>query len=239
MLASSGKVDMYTLQKLLTHKSPAMTQRYAHLRDEALRRAADVADEIFRANGGEKKTLRENLTKLYEVGYTYLWLMLDRDFDWDYNAFLEAGFPDIFAREQGMLDEESEEKFQFMWEVSKYGKNLKAVNYSEYENGKLNFAIDLNACNSIDDLKNFIAGAIDMFIDLHPEFYKRKQKKIDLYKHIGVGMVKNQKFDIKKIFLNHYDGHNCDPEATRKQVSRTLKRYEEIKKMDFDRFKYP
>ena len=33
MLASSGQVDMYTLQKLLTHKSPAMTQRYAHLRD--------------------------------------------------------------------------------------------------------------------------------------------------------------------------------------------------------------
>jgi len=37
MLASSGQVDLYTLQKLLTHKSPAMTQRYAHLRDEALR----------------------------------------------------------------------------------------------------------------------------------------------------------------------------------------------------------
>lgn len=48
MLASSGKMDMYTLQKLLTHKSPAMTQRYAHLRDEALQRASNVADEIFR-----------------------------------------------------------------------------------------------------------------------------------------------------------------------------------------------
>lgn len=47
MLASSGKVDMYTLQKLLTHKSAAMTQRYAHLRDDALRRAADVAEELF------------------------------------------------------------------------------------------------------------------------------------------------------------------------------------------------
>ncbi|MFC1534973.1 tyrosine-type recombinase/integrase, partial [Thermodesulfobacteriota bacterium] len=39
MLASSGKVDMYTLQKMLTHKDPRMTQRYAHLRDEALKRA--------------------------------------------------------------------------------------------------------------------------------------------------------------------------------------------------------
>lgn len=47
MLASSGQVDMYTLQKLLTHKSPQMTQRYAHLRDEALRRASDLAGTII------------------------------------------------------------------------------------------------------------------------------------------------------------------------------------------------
>jgi integrase len=56
MLASSGKVDLYTLQKLLTHKSPQMTQRYAHLRDEALKRASDLAgtliDEIV---NGKKK----------------------------------------------------------------------------------------------------------------------------------------------------------------------------------------
>jgi len=47
MLASSGQVDMYTLQKLLTHKSPLMTQRYAHLRDEALKKAADLAGSII------------------------------------------------------------------------------------------------------------------------------------------------------------------------------------------------
>lgn len=47
MLASSGAVDMYTLQKLLTHKDERMTQRYAHLRDEALRRASDLAGEII------------------------------------------------------------------------------------------------------------------------------------------------------------------------------------------------
>ncbi len=46
MLASSGKVDLYVLQKLMTHKSPAMTQRYAHLRDEALRRASNLAGEL-------------------------------------------------------------------------------------------------------------------------------------------------------------------------------------------------
>ena len=47
MLASSGKVDMYQLQRLLTHKSPVMTQRYAHLRDDALKRASDVASDII------------------------------------------------------------------------------------------------------------------------------------------------------------------------------------------------
>jgi integrase len=47
MLASSGKVDMFTLQKLLTHKSPQMTQRYAHLRDEALKRASETAGILF------------------------------------------------------------------------------------------------------------------------------------------------------------------------------------------------
>lgn len=47
MLASSGKVELYTLQKLLTHKSPVMTQRYAHLRDEALKRASEVATELI------------------------------------------------------------------------------------------------------------------------------------------------------------------------------------------------
>jgi integrase len=46
MLASSGKVDLYVLQKLLTHKSPSMTQRYAHLRDEALKKASDLAGEL-------------------------------------------------------------------------------------------------------------------------------------------------------------------------------------------------
>jgi integrase len=57
MLASSGQVDLYTLQKLLTHKSAAMTQRYAHLRDEALRRASDLAgDLIGQALNGNKPT---------------------------------------------------------------------------------------------------------------------------------------------------------------------------------------
>ncbi|MGO9580799.1 MAG: tyrosine-type recombinase/integrase [Desulfobaccales bacterium] len=47
MLASSGEVDLYTLMKLLTHKSPAMTMRYAHLRDDTLRRASGLAGDLL------------------------------------------------------------------------------------------------------------------------------------------------------------------------------------------------
>lgn len=47
MPASSGQVDMYTLQKLLTHKSPTMTQRYAHLKDETLKKASNLAGCII------------------------------------------------------------------------------------------------------------------------------------------------------------------------------------------------
>ena len=47
MLISSGEVDLFVLQKLLTHGSPAMTQRYSHLRDEALRKAANVINDCL------------------------------------------------------------------------------------------------------------------------------------------------------------------------------------------------
>jgi len=47
MLASSGKVDLFTLQQMLTHATPAMTQRYAHLADDTLRRAASVTNDVM------------------------------------------------------------------------------------------------------------------------------------------------------------------------------------------------
>lgn len=47
LLASSGEVDLYVIQKLLNQQTPQMTQRYAHLRDEALRRGADVAAKVL------------------------------------------------------------------------------------------------------------------------------------------------------------------------------------------------
>ncbi|MBI9112749.1 site-specific integrase [Maridesulfovibrio ferrireducens] len=64
MLASSGKVDLYTLQKLMTHKSSAMTQRYAHLRDDALQRASDVAGDIFE---GIRKDEKDNVVNIKKI----------------------------------------------------------------------------------------------------------------------------------------------------------------------------
>jgi integrase len=63
MLASSGEVDLYTLQRLLTHKSGAMTARYAHLRDETLKAASNVAGRLMRettANEDAKKAEASN-----------------------------------------------------------------------------------------------------------------------------------------------------------------------------------
>ena len=57
-LASSGKVDMYTLQKLLTHKSPIMIQNgYAHLRDDALKRASELAGRLIQRASKDKKNV--------------------------------------------------------------------------------------------------------------------------------------------------------------------------------------
>lgn len=61
MLASSGQVDMYVLQKLLTHKDHTMTQRYAHLRDDALKRASELAGTIIQAASGTEGAKIVNL----------------------------------------------------------------------------------------------------------------------------------------------------------------------------------
>jgi integrase len=59
MLASSGEVDMFTLQKLLTHKSPIMTQRYAHLRDETMRKASNLAGNIIKQAAEAKEEQKQ------------------------------------------------------------------------------------------------------------------------------------------------------------------------------------
>lgn len=44
-IASSGEADIYVLQKLLDHKTLAMTMRYAHLFENTMRKAAKIADK--------------------------------------------------------------------------------------------------------------------------------------------------------------------------------------------------
>jgi integrase len=61
-LASSGEVDLYVLQRLLTHGSPTMTARYGHLTDAALKRATGVADGILEA-GKDSKVVKLNGNK--------------------------------------------------------------------------------------------------------------------------------------------------------------------------------
>jgi integrase len=46
-LMNSGKVTLPTLQKLMTHKSPEMTLRYAKIRDKQLEEASSVMDGIL------------------------------------------------------------------------------------------------------------------------------------------------------------------------------------------------
>jgi len=46
-LASSGKVDIYTLKKLMGHKSISLTERYSHLIDGHLRKSTEVLDGLY------------------------------------------------------------------------------------------------------------------------------------------------------------------------------------------------
>jgi integrase len=54
-LASSGEVDMYVLQRLLTHKDSRMTMRYAHLRDETLKNGSNVMGRLVKEIKESKK----------------------------------------------------------------------------------------------------------------------------------------------------------------------------------------
>jgi integrase len=51
-LVSAG-VDLYTVQRLLNHASPVMTQRYSHLRDETLKNGAAVMDAALNPAKGK------------------------------------------------------------------------------------------------------------------------------------------------------------------------------------------
>ncbi len=63
LLASSGKVDIYTLQKLLTHKSPQTTQRYAHLIEKTLRDGVSALDELVMNSNINEKVVKVKFGK--------------------------------------------------------------------------------------------------------------------------------------------------------------------------------
>lgn len=64
LLASSGKADLYSIQHLLRHGDPQTTMRYAHLRDEALKRVSNLGGTIVRKIVfKEKRKEKENGSK--------------------------------------------------------------------------------------------------------------------------------------------------------------------------------
>ena len=56
LLASSGKVDPYTVQRLLTHKDFKTTQRYAHLYEQTMREGVKVIDDLLRGDERDAQT---------------------------------------------------------------------------------------------------------------------------------------------------------------------------------------
>lgn len=53
-VAVSNGVPLSHVQKLLTHKDPSLTQRYAHLEDEALKRAAEAVSNFLEPPKGDE-----------------------------------------------------------------------------------------------------------------------------------------------------------------------------------------
>ena len=63
ILASSGKVNLHVISELLTHKSLAMTQRYAHLMPGPKQEASNVAGDIVSAATRKRKWIRKSTKK--------------------------------------------------------------------------------------------------------------------------------------------------------------------------------
>ncbi len=63
LLASSGQVNPYVLQRLMTHKDFKTTQRYSHLWEGALREGAGVMDKIISSIQGQKQEAKKQEAK--------------------------------------------------------------------------------------------------------------------------------------------------------------------------------
>ncbi len=64
MAISSGEIDLYTLQKLTTHKTPAMLQRYAHLADKRLQEGGNSAGNAMARAMNKKKSNKSNVVNI-------------------------------------------------------------------------------------------------------------------------------------------------------------------------------
>ena len=58
LAVSSGEIDLYTLQRLTTHKTFAMLQRYAHLADKRVQQGGNAAgnaiEKAMKSNSEQK-----------------------------------------------------------------------------------------------------------------------------------------------------------------------------------------
>lgn len=57
ILANSGKADLHTIQRLLTHKSPTMTLRYAHLVESSLKKATCIIDDLYKSEKSNENVI--------------------------------------------------------------------------------------------------------------------------------------------------------------------------------------
>jgi site-specific recombinase XerD len=55
-VAVSNGVPLSHVQKLLTHKDPTLTQRYAHLEDQALKNAANTVGQLLHVAFAEEES---------------------------------------------------------------------------------------------------------------------------------------------------------------------------------------
>ena len=66
-MASEKVVDLYKVQRLLGHKSPMMTQRYAHHYPESLRDGVEILDRRGRCGTNSTTVLRKSESAVSQV----------------------------------------------------------------------------------------------------------------------------------------------------------------------------
>ncbi len=63
LAVSSGEIDLYTLQRLTTHKTFSQLQRYAHLADKRVKQGGDAAGNAIENAMKKKESNVVNMEK--------------------------------------------------------------------------------------------------------------------------------------------------------------------------------